>query len=370
VNFSLAVIAAMVFEKFSGWLSGRRLPKPVLKVLVVSIFLISFWDLRMQVKKLYPEVNANDWYRKPEVVSFLAQRLRDQERVTSQQYFYPSAKVFIEQPKLWDSAEAIINLRNLLPVFNNLLYDIPENVGAANSGGLKVGRYNDLEMEVYFEGIKYDEKGNISLTDSFMFLNRLMGVRFFLTTRPAKHFNLSKVHEIAFDTGQDPVYVYELVDYYPRVMMVPKAEKASPTEIKEHLFAGDFDPKKKLFLEKETDWGAKGGYAATALFEKYADQEVVVSIQASGDGFLFLSDTYYPGWKAYVDGEETKIYRANYAFRAVPVPEGGHTVEFKYEPESFYWGLRLTVGTGVVTLVGIGVLMLKNTFLGFSLLAC
>ena len=66
---------------------------------------------------------------------------------------------------------------------------------------------------------------------------------------------------------------------------------------------------------------------------------------------MFLSDTYYPGWIVRVDGKEDTIYRANYAFRAVRVPEGEHEVVFKYEPESVELGLRITVGTLIAVLV-------------------
>ena len=65
---------------------------------------------------------------------------------------------------------------------------------------------------------------------------------------------------------------------------------------------------------------------------------------------LFLADLAYPGWKAYVDGQETPIYRANYLFRSVFVPAGRHTVEFAYRPRSSRLGLLLTlVGTVAVT---------------------
>jgi uncharacterized membrane protein YfhO len=57
---------------------------------------------------------------------------------------------------------------------------------------------------------------------------------------------------------------------------------------------------------------------------------------------VYVSDAYYPGWKAYVDGEKTDIFRANLAFRAIRVPPGRHTVSLVYVPFSFYLGLGLT----------------------------
>ena len=73
-----------------------------------------------------------------------------------------------------------------------------------------------------------------------------------------------------------------------------------------------------------------------------------------------LADTYYPGWKSAVDRRDTKIYIANYAFRAVKVPAGEHRVTFRYEPASFRWGLRITLGTLMVALVAISYLLVRG----------
>lgn len=88
------------------------------------------------------------------------------------------------------------------------------------------------------------------------------------------------------------------------------------------------------------DFGVTQGGIQLVL---YASNKVILQYVADNDAFLYLSDTYYPGWRAYVDGKETKVYRANLAFRAIEVPKGRHTVVFKYVPMSFYIGLALTI---------------------------
>jgi hypothetical protein len=59
-------------------------------------------------------------------------------------------------------------------------------------------------------------------------------------------------------------------------------------------------------------------------------------------GYLVLADTYYPGWRAYVDGARAEIVPANHAFRAVFVPPGQHVVEFRYESGSVLVGAVLS----------------------------
>jgi|GEM_PF-6873036 len=77
------------------------------------------------------------------------------------------------------------------------------------------------------------------------------------------------------------------------------------------------------------------------------DQKLLFQIETNKNGFLTVADTYYPGWHAYVDGKETKIYRANLMFRGIVLPKGNHTVEFKYIPHSFYLGLAVSAATSL-----------------------
>ncbi|HYA93797.1 MAG TPA: YfhO family protein, partial [Thermodesulfobacteriota bacterium] len=75
-------------------------------------------------------------------------------------------------------------------------------------------------------------------------------------------------------------------------------------------------------------------------------------VSAVENSLLVLSDTHYPGWKAFVDGKETKIYRADYTFRAIPLSAGTHQVEFVYDPLSFKLGALFTF-LGIVGCVGL-----------------
>ncbi len=101
--------------------------------------------------------------------------------------------------------------------------------------------------------------------------------------------------------------------------------------------------KELILFRNENPVNPKPGVTGRTTLISYGPNKVCLDYQVADDAFLYLSDTYYPGWRAYVDGKETKIYRANLAFRAVQVPAGNHRVEFRYVPLSFYAGLGLTV---------------------------
>lgn len=84
------------------------------------------------------------------------------------------------------------------------------------------------------------------------------------------------------------------------------------------------------------------------------NEHLKVQITSNEMSLFVLADTFYPGWHAYIDGKETKIYRANLMFRGIVLPKGEHIVEFKYIPHSFYLG----VGVSGMTIVGLVVIII------------
>lgn len=84
---------------------------------------------------------------------------------------------------------------------------------------------------------------------------------------------------------------------------------------------------------------------AKVSIQVYEPESVMLNVESDHDGFVFLSDTYDSGWKATVDGKETKIYRANFAFRAVEVPKGSHQITFFYDPISWKIGIVVSLGS-------------------------
>jgi len=125
----------------------------------------------------------------------------------------------------------------------------------------------------------------------------------------------------------------------------------------------DWDPRSETILVDSSGTSFCGGEPGEAVIREYAPERVVVDVDAPSDGYLVLSDTYYPGWVATVDGRPEKIVRANYLFRAVSVPKGGHVVEFVYRPNIVRLGLLVSgasVGVAVLVLLATAVHICKR----------
>jgi hypothetical protein len=89
------------------------------------------------------------------------------------------------------------------------------------------------------------------------------------------------------------------------------------------------------------------------VISKYLPEEVVIEANPQAGAFLVLSDSYYPGWKAYDNGVETKIYSADYLCRAVYLEPGRHLVQFRYQPASYAWGARLSIVGGIIMTIAL-----------------
>lgn len=83
----------------------------------------------------------------------------------------------------------------------------------------------------------------------------------------------------------------------------------------------------------------------------YGDEHLAIQVQLDEDALLVVSEPYYPGWQATLDGQPATLYRGNYYLRALPVPAGRHEVTMDYAPRSIRLGAILS-GTFLALLLG------------------
>jgi hypothetical protein len=155
--------------------------------------------------------------------------------------------------------------------------------------------------------------------------------------------------------SDDPALnVYRNETALPRAFMVYRSVVAANQEDAwARIHEEGFDPATTVVVE--------GGYALDAQIDPsqraavqivhYGGDAIRLHVDHPADGYLFLSDPFYPGWKARVDGEPQAILRANYAFRAIAVPAGTHQVTMAFQPGSWQAGLGISIGTGLILLV-------------------
>lgn len=138
--------------------------------------------------------------------------------------------------------------------------------------------------------------------------------------------------------------VYKNLEAAPRAFLTSSYEVFSGKKKFETKFnKADFNPSNTLLLEKDLKTKFKEDREAKISIDTYSPNKVVFSTFSSQDQLLFLSDTFFPGWKGSIDRKPSEIIRADFAFRAMNVPRGKHTVTMEYKPESFRKGTIISL---------------------------
>jgi hypothetical protein len=189
----------------------------------------------------------------------------------------------------------------------------------------------------------------------------LLGVRYVLGSKDVT-LDWDKF-TLAFD--RDPkVNVYRNATSLARAFVVYRAIVAVDHEDAwARIHQADFDPATTVVLEGGQPLDTQADIEAQAQVVRYEPNALQIEVNSEAEGFLFLSDPFYPGWQAQIDGQPTEILRANYAFRAVAVPAGRHQVTMAFRPRSWYIGLGLSVCTALILLI-LGGLALRRGFRG------
>lgn len=166
-------------------------------------------------------------------------------------------------------------------------------------------------------------------------------------------------------TKYRPVYVdnqirvWENTSAQPRAFVVP-AVRTAPNlgAALSEMIHRPFQPDREAILSFDSsaataNLATRGGGTGSARVSAYLADAVEVHTSASADAWLVLSDTYYPGWSATVDGQPTPLLRGDVLFRVVPIPAGDHIVTFQFDPTSIKLGLAISAGTLLLVLGGL-----------------
>ena len=227
-----------------------------------------------------------------------------------------------------------------------------------------VAGYDPLYLESYAKLVSSWESGNLDKPGSF---NRII--------TPQKYnspiANLLNVEYIlTFDEISDPGFEKVFQEGQTKVF---KNNNALPRAffVNEVVGVAKEDQELEKLLSKNYNLATsavsstfefpKQNFSASVAFKQYSDQSFKIATTSDKKAPLILSNVFYPGWKAFVDGREAEVKRANFMFQAVVVPEGEHEVELKFRPKVFYNGLYLSAAGITLTLL-ISILLWRKKF--------
>ena len=123
-------------------------------------------------------------------------------------------------------------------------------------------------------------------------------------------------------------------------------------QLKGVMERGEEDLTQTVLLESEPSIKPSGS-GGTVRISEYEPNRITMATSSNNPSVLVLSEIYYPAWKAYIDGEEAEVLRADWSLRGVALPGGDHTVELKFESDAFSTGRTITLLTLLLTIGGL-----------------
>jgi uncharacterized membrane protein YfhO len=308
----------------------------ILTFIIIDLFLFSLRALppTIKMRKLQSIVI-------PQIAEFLLQD-KDIYRIMS---IYPGSVSIFSKEKDLDIA-----FSNLLsPAFN-----ICSNIQHINMiCGLVCVEYWQEAISVFRKGtpehIKQDKI--IPLFIKNLQLLNLFNVKYILFPLDINDNRFRTVFE---DNG---IKIIENKQILSRAFVVHNVKVIKEKEkVFEELSSKGFNPRQYVILDEypQANVNSNSTASSTAKIVNYGNEEVAIHCSMKDNGFLVLTDIYYPGWQVYIDNKKGKIYRAYHTFRAVYLEKGNHIVRFKYEPLSFKIGMCISL----LTLCGITIFLL------------
>jgi hypothetical protein len=388
VSGSLLLFSALGHQQVEHFLKLKGIDSPDFNFLAVNLhhaqrflfYLALFFLLlrvgyevrwRSWVKVLFPVFLAADlfgnmgFYGKEKTEDYF-RRAKGLEMISSDRDFFrlfstaktisQNATIIIEHP----TSLNILKEKSLPPM--NLLFQLHDIWGI---DVIRVKRVDDLYKV-------FTNTPSISATH----LIDLYGVKYITSVTPLEEndkFELIYARLEGLEGKREDLLKENTIKLYknrtplPRTWLVRNYKVADSNAILSMMIQKEFRPGQEVLLEEEPKWGGNISLPKTNDEAKPLSRllqtvdilsennnRLILQAKAIENSLLVLSDTYFPGWKAFVDGKETKIYRADYAFRAIPLKAGTHRVEFIYDPISF----KLGVGGTLMGIIGCVVIIL------------
>jgi len=357
VNLALAVLAGLALSSLQARLRVRTAWLAFAAAAVAVLLTVG--DLYLQLGSHNSTIDAAAWSEQPESLTVIAAAENSVAQRSRLLSFDPEQKVFLRgylSSQGWSAGhERYEPARNLARDNYNLLFDVPQ-------------------VEFYLP--LYPQRAR-ALTESLYLTNRktgradqlhrplaaLFNVGYVLASERGAPSGLPQVRRFpaADKAAVEPILLHRVPGVLPRAFLVGSARIASgaaasadflPAEQMEALLAvtgRDFNPLRQLVIDRRAgEESPPTGLVAepvtgTVKVLRHEAERMELAVSADRDCWLFVSDTWYPGWQATLDGQPTPIFPANVAGRAVRIPAGEHSVVFHFRSGSLRMGAALAL---------------------------
>ena len=303
---------------------------------MIGLLIIDLWWVGFKIIDPKPQVNEESHFTENEAVRFLK---KDNEPFR----IYPVAD---NKPGNWYVSHKIQNILGYHAAKIRSYQSFLENTGlvSRNRFGLPpfMSKYLDVVIKDGQPSLQITAPGQIP-PERFQMDNAILdmlNVKYLISYYPIPDERFKQV------VSSQPS-VYENTAVLPRAYFVNELKVVGGEEDFYNLLkSGAFDPSEQAVLEEEPEFDIAPSPENSVQVTSYDIHEIKLEAQVVQPALMVLSEIYYPaGWRAFVNGNETKIYKTNAILRSIFLEPGNHNIEFVFKSRSFTIGIWITFGT-------------------------
>lgn len=212
------------------------------------------------------------------------------------------------------------------------VYPISVNIWKSNENSYyhqSIGGYDPAKLRIMqdvFDYMRYNE------VIFFRNVTNMLNAKFWITEQQLPNQYPFQNTKLVFKDGNKFVYLNNEASgraWFVDSVVVNK----SFTEIRKNLASQEFDVNKSAILEKELTVNVDAATNDTVIIKNLSLHNLEYETRNDNQSLLVFSEVYFPsGWTAYIDGEETEIFKTNHVLRSIVVPPGTHKIEMKFDP--------------------------------------
>lgn len=354
VDASLAILGALgATHLLSRLLKRRRVDATGLSPAGIILVAMVVFDLLYFQMRQNAIVDAETWRTPPQTVQIIKED-PGLFRIYSPGASEAHKQAFHVAGGWQDDLQPYIDQRKFIQPSLNVLFGLSTADGYAQlTPNYVVDVWGDQNRGGWIYETARVRNGAFVVRSAFLKIISMFNIKYLLTPWPVASDSLIQLK------GPSGVFMYRNPSVMPRAFMVPSYRLVqSPEAAKAVLLSDDFNPSREAILYQPPHGVLRGErLTSTASIVHYSANEVAIQTKADHDGLLVLSDTYYPGWEVYVDGQKSEILQANVCQRAVEVPSGEHIVRFTFDSATVKAGF----GISVLSLFIVGGLLAAST---------
>jgi hypothetical protein len=322
----LAVAAA-------GLVAGWRLRRVTPRLAVPLLLVLAAVDLGVAHDRVNPTVSRGIYQRRPWAATVL-----DSVAANRQAYRYRGSTTSATMGSAL-MVPGALELTNMYVEFQAMGPDLGQLYHHPSQDGIQ-----GIELKSVVSTIAFALHNPPDVRTRLL---RAMNVKYYVDPTPTAD-SMPGLRPLA--AARDlPLRMYTVEDPVPRAYLVPRYQvQANPVTAFGEVIGSGFDLRGGAVLGDSLSEAPDSAATGRVLESRFGSEEVRLRTRTSGRMVLVLTDRYYPGWTATLDGRPADIHRANGFFRAVAVPAGTHEVVFRYRPRPVVLGMWISAASLLV----------------------